>query len=76
MTLCPTDKPTIKIDPTKAKQKLGWVSKITLDELLQELVPSGLASAKKCPAQAPRLRRKCECIMKSASSPRTLIVSG
>jgi GDPmannose 4,6-dehydratase len=62
MPLCPTDKPIIRIDPryfrptevetllgdpTKAKEKLGWVPEITLDELVQEMVASDLADAKK-----------------------------
>ena len=62
MSLCPTDKPIIRIDPryfrptevasllgdpSKAKEKLGWVPEITLDELVQEMVASDLADAKK-----------------------------
>jgi GDPmannose 4,6-dehydratase len=62
MSLCPTDKPIIRIDPhyfrptevetllgdpSKAKEKLGWVPEITLDELVQEMVASDLVDAKK-----------------------------
>ena len=62
MSLCPTDQPIIRIDPryfrptevetllgdpTKAKEKLGWVPEITLDEMVQEMVATDLADAKK-----------------------------
>jgi GDPmannose 4,6-dehydratase len=43
----PTEVETLLGDPTKAKQKLGWVPEITLDELVQEMVASDLADAKK-----------------------------
>jgi GDPmannose 4,6-dehydratase len=60
--LCPTDKPIIRIDPRyfrptevasllgdpcKAKEKLGWVPEITLDQMVQEMVVADLADAKK-----------------------------
>jgi len=62
MFLCSTDKPIIRIDPgyfrpsevetllgdpCKAKEKLGWVPEIALDELVQEMVAFDLADAKK-----------------------------
>jgi GDPmannose 4,6-dehydratase len=34
-------------DPTKAKEKLGWVPEITVDEMVQEMVAVDLAEAKK-----------------------------
>jgi GDPmannose 4,6-dehydratase len=60
--LCPTDQPIVKIDPryfrptevetllgdpTKAKQKLGWVPEITAQEMCAEMVAHDLAEAKK-----------------------------
>jgi GDPmannose 4,6-dehydratase len=41
----PTEVETLLGDPTKAKQKLGWVPKITLPELVKEMVESDYASA-------------------------------
>lgn len=43
----PTEVETLLGDPTKAKEKLGWVPEITLDQLVQEMVASDLADAKK-----------------------------
>ncbi len=43
----PTEVETLLGDPTKAKQKLGWVPEITLDEMVQEMVATDLADAKK-----------------------------
>ena len=43
----PTEVETLLGDPAKAKQKLGWVPEITLDELVQEMVATDLADAKK-----------------------------
>lgn len=43
----PTEVASLLGDPTKAKQKLGWVPEITLDELVQEMVAVDLAEAKK-----------------------------
>jgi GDP-D-mannose dehydratase len=43
----PTEVETLLGDPTKAKQKLGWVPEITLDEMVQEMVAADLADAKK-----------------------------
>jgi GDPmannose 4,6-dehydratase len=34
-------------DPSKAKQKLGWVPEITLDQMIEEMAASDLADAKK-----------------------------
>ena len=43
----PTEVASLLGDPTKAKEKLGWVPEITLDELVQEMVASDLVDAKK-----------------------------
>jgi GDPmannose 4,6-dehydratase len=43
----PTEVASLLGDPSKAKRKLGWVPEITLDELVQEMVASDLADAKK-----------------------------
>ncbi|MDC1433250.1 GDP-mannose 4,6-dehydratase [Burkholderiales bacterium] len=43
----PTEVASLLGDPTKAKQKLGWVPEITLDMLVQEMVAADLAEAKK-----------------------------
>ena len=43
----PTEVETLLGDPTKAKQKLGWVPEITLDQMIQEMVASDLEEAKK-----------------------------
>jgi len=43
----PTEVASLLGDPSKAKQKLGWVPEITLDELVQEMVASDLVEAKK-----------------------------
>ena len=34
-------------DPTKAKNKLGWVPEITLDQMISEMVEEDLVTAKK-----------------------------
>ena len=62
MPLCPTEQPIIRIDPryfrptevetllgdpSKAKQKLGWVPEITLDQMIEEMAATDLAEAKK-----------------------------
>ncbi len=62
MPLCSTNQPIIRIDPryyrpaevetllgdpSKAKQKLGWVPEITLEEMVEEMVAHDLAEAKK-----------------------------
>lgn len=43
----PTEVETLLGDPTKAKEKLGWVPEITLDEMVKEMVSVDLAEAKK-----------------------------
>jgi GDPmannose 4,6-dehydratase len=42
----PTEVETLLGDPTKAKQKLGWVPEITLDEMVEEMVAHDLEQAK------------------------------
>jgi GDPmannose 4,6-dehydratase len=42
----PTEVETLLGDPSKAKQKLGWVPEITLDEMVIEMVAADLAQAK------------------------------
>lgn len=43
----PTEVETLLGDPSKAKEKLGWVPKITLPELVKEMVESDYVSAKR-----------------------------
>ena len=43
----PTEVETLLGDPTKAKEKLGWVPEITLDQMVAEMVQTDLADAKK-----------------------------
>ena len=43
----PTEVETLLGDPTKAKQKLGWVPEITLDQMIEEMAAADLAEAKK-----------------------------
>jgi GDPmannose 4,6-dehydratase len=43
----PTEVETLLGDPSKAKQKLGWVPEITLDQMIQEMVAYDLEQAKK-----------------------------
>jgi len=42
----PTEVETLLGDPSKAKEKLGWVPEITLDEMIQEMVAYDLEQAK------------------------------
>jgi GDPmannose 4,6-dehydratase len=42
----PTEVETLLGDPTKAKQKLGWVPEITAQEMCKEMVALDLAQAK------------------------------
>lgn len=42
----PAEVETLLGDPTKAKQKLGWVPEITLDEMVEEMVAYDLEQAK------------------------------
>lgn len=43
----PTEVETLLGDPTKAKEKLGWKPEITIDQMIEEMVASDLAQAKK-----------------------------
>jgi GDPmannose 4,6-dehydratase len=43
----PTEVETLLGDPSKAKQKLGWVPKITLPELVKEMVEADYNSARR-----------------------------
>ena len=43
----PTEVETLLGDPTKAKEKLGWVPRTTLRELVKEMVESDYSSAKR-----------------------------
>ncbi|MGC4062125.1 MAG: GDP-mannose 4,6-dehydratase [Aquabacterium sp.] len=43
----PTEVETLLGDPSKAKQKLGWTPKITLPELVQEMMQADYATAKR-----------------------------
>ena len=43
----PTEVETLLGDPSKAKEKLGWVPKITFNELVSEMVRSDLESAQR-----------------------------
>ena len=42
----PAEVETLLGDPTKAKEKLGWVPQITLDEMIQEMVAHDLDAAR------------------------------
>ena len=42
----PTEVETLLGDPTKAKEKLGWIPKITLQEMIKEMVQYDLDQAK------------------------------
>ena len=42
----PTEVETLLGDPLKAKEKLGWVPEITLDEMISEMVAFDLEKAK------------------------------
>jgi GDPmannose 4,6-dehydratase len=43
----PTEVETLLGDPSKAKQKLGWVPEISAQEMCTEMVAHDLAEAKK-----------------------------
>jgi len=43
----PTEVETLLGDPTNAKEKLGWVPKITLEEMVKEMVDNDLMIAKR-----------------------------
>jgi GDPmannose 4,6-dehydratase len=42
----PTEVETLLGDPSKAKNKLGWVPEITLDQMIVEMVANDLDQAK------------------------------
>jgi GDPmannose 4,6-dehydratase len=42
----PTEVETLLGDPTKAKEKLGWVPEITIDQMIVEMVANDLDQAK------------------------------
>jgi GDPmannose 4,6-dehydratase len=42
----PTEVETLLGDPTKAKEKLGWVPEITLDQMIAEMVANDLDQAR------------------------------
>ncbi len=43
----PTEVETLLGDPTKAKEKLGWVPKITVEEMIKEMVANDLDQARR-----------------------------
>jgi GDP-D-mannose dehydratase len=43
----PTEVETLLGDPTKAKEKLGWTPKITLEQMVHEMMESDLNIAKR-----------------------------
>jgi GDPmannose 4,6-dehydratase len=43
----PTEVETLLGDPTKAKQKLGWVAEVTFDQLVTEMVAADLEAAQR-----------------------------
>ena len=43
----PTEVETLLGDPTKAKEKLGWVPEIAFEEMVREMVAVDLAEARK-----------------------------
>ncbi len=43
----PTEVETLLGDPTKAKEKLGWVPQVTLDEMIEEMLDYDLDQAKR-----------------------------
>lgn len=43
----PTEVETLLGDPTKAKEKLGWVPKITFEEMVHEMMESDLNMAER-----------------------------
>lgn len=59
----PTEVETLLGDPTKAKEKLGWVPKITLDEMVAEMVEHDVMIAKRdalCEKEGYRTNRYFE----------------
>jgi GDPmannose 4,6-dehydratase len=43
----PTEVETLPGDPTKAKEKLGWVPEIALDQMIKEMIAHGLDQARR-----------------------------
>ena len=43
----PAEVETLLGDPTKAKQKLGWVPETTLDQMIEEMVANDLDHARR-----------------------------
>jgi len=43
----PAEVQTLLGDPSKAKEKLGWVPRITLDEMIAEMIANDLTESKK-----------------------------
>lgn len=59
----PTEVETLLGDPTKAKEKLGWVPKITLEEMVKEMVDNDVMIAKRdalCESEGFRTNRYFE----------------
>ena len=59
----PTEVETLLGDPTKAKEKLGWVPKITLDEMVTEMVDHDIKIAERdalCEREGYRTNRYYE----------------
>jgi GDPmannose 4,6-dehydratase len=42
----PTEVETLLGNPTKAKQKLGWVPEVTIDQMIEEMIVHDLDQAK------------------------------
>jgi len=43
----PSEVETLLGDPAKAKEELGWIPQITLDEMIEEMVSNDLEQAKR-----------------------------
>ncbi|NDY43458.1 GDP-mannose 4,6-dehydratase, partial [Dissulfurirhabdus thermomarina] len=43
----PTEVETLLGDPTKARERLGWVPEVTFDELVREMVAADLHDARR-----------------------------
>ncbi len=43
----PTEVETLLGDPSKAKEKLGWIPKISLEQMVEEMVAHDLDEAKR-----------------------------
>jgi GDPmannose 4,6-dehydratase len=44
----PTEVETLLGDPAKAKERLGWVPEITVQQMCAEMVEADLAEARRC----------------------------